>query len=376
MKKAVCISCTHHYTERIVSVEATLRAAGYECTYITSDFNHYTKSHYQVTDLPHCQQIPTLAYKRNISARRILSHMQFARDAFAQVEQLQPDLVYVELPPNSLCAAAARYKKRHPEVKLIFDIFDLWPESFPDRWMKKFFCASFRIWANLRNKNLPKGDLVLTECNLYRQKLAPYLKDTQQQTLYLCQSGATTQAAKRLPEQEELHLCYVGFINNLIDIPAISTLLGHLQKLRPVVLHIIGDGETRDAFISAAEAAGAKVEFYGKVYDPVQKQAVFDKCSFGLNIMKDSVCVGLTLKSINYFGGALPVLNSIQADTWDLVESRGVGINIDRNDLAATARQIAAITPAQQQEMGEKTLQMFQQLFTEEGFQKTLLSVL
>lgn len=376
MKKAVCISCTHHYAERMAPVLATLRAAGYECTYITSDYNHYTKSHYRITDLPDCEQLPTLGYKKNISHQRIVSHMRFARDAFARVEQLQPDLVYVEVPPNSLCKEAARYKKRHPEVKVIFDLFDLWPESFPDHKAKSLFCLPFRVWGNLRNKYLHKGDLVLTECDLYRKTLAPYLKDTHQQTLYLCRPGATTQAAKRLPEQEALHLCYLGFINNLIDIPTISALLGHLQQLRPVVLHIIGDGETREAFIAAAENAGAKVEFYGKVYDPVQKQEIFDKCSFGLNIMKDSVCVGLTLKSLDYFGGALPILNSIQADTWEFVESRGVGINIDRNDLAATARQIAAITPAQQQEMGEKTLQLFDELFTESVFQKTLLSVL
>jgi len=376
MKRAVCISCTHHYRERMAPVLATLRAAGYECTYITSDYNHYTKQHYRLTDLPNCEQLPTLAYTKNISPQRILSHMLFARDAFARVEQLQPDLVYAELPPNSLCAAAARYKKRHPEVKVIFDLFDLWPESFPNHRAKALLALPFRVWGNIRNKNLPKGDLVLTECDLYRKTLAPYLKGTRHRTLYLCQPGATTEAAKCLPEQTEIHLCYLGFINNLIDIPAISALLGYLQKLRPVVLHIIGDGETRDAFISAAEAVGVRVEFYGKVYDPAQKQAIFDKCSFGLNIMKDSVCVGLTLKSLDYFGGALPILNSIEADTWDLVEGRGVGVNIDRANLAATAERIAAITPAQQQAMGEKTLQMFEELFTEAVFQKTLLSVL
>lgn len=376
MKKAVCISCTHHYRERMAPVLTTLRAAGYECTYITSDYNHYTKSYYRVTDLLGCEQLPTLAYAKNISIQRILSHMFFAKDAFARVEQLQPDLVYVELPPNSLCAAASRYKKRHPEVKVIFDLFDLWPESFPNHRAKSLLSLPFRVWGNIRNKNLPKGDLVLTECDLYRKKLAPYLKDTRQGTLYLCTPGATTKEAKCLPEQDAIHLCYLGFINNLIDIPAISALLGHLQQLRPVVLHIIGDGETRDAFISAVEAVGAKVEFYGKVYDAAQKQAIFDKCSFGLNIMKDSVCVGLTLKSLDYFGGALPILNSIEADTWDLVESCGVGINIDRADLAATAAKIAAITPAQQQEMGEKTLKMYEELFTEAVFQKTLLSVL
>lgn len=376
MKKAVCISCTHHYTERMAPILATLRAAGYECTYITSDYNHYTKSHYEITDLPNCEQLPTLAYKKNISPQRMLSHMRFAKDVMARTEQLQPDLVYAELPPNSLCREAAKYKKRHPEVKLIFDLFDLWPESFPNHGAKSLLRLPFRIWGELRNKNLHKGDLVLTECDLYREKLAPYLQNTRQQTLYLCKSGATTGTAKRLPEQEAIHLCYLGFINNLIDIPTISALLGQVQKLRPVVLHIIGDGETREDFIAAAEAVGVRTEFYGKVYDAAQKQAIFDKCSFGLNIMKDSVCVGLTLKSLDYFGGALPILNSIQADTWNLVEGRGVGINIDRDDLAATAAKIAAITPDAQQKMGEQTLQMFEELFTQAVFQETLLSVL
>ena len=376
MKKAVCISCTHHYKERVAPIEAALRAAGYEVSYITSDFNHYTKEHYRVTDLPHCQQIPTLAYTKNISPQRICSHLRFAKDAFARVEQLQPDLVYAEVPPNSLCRAAARYKKRHPQVKLIFDIFDLWPESFPNSKAKALLRLPFRVWGNLRNKGLPKADLVLTECNLFRDTLAPYLKNTRQQTLYLCHPGATTETAKTLPEQAQIHLCYLGSINNLIDIPAISALLGQLQQLRPVVLHIIGDGETREAFISAAEAAGVKVEFHGKIYDNAQKQAIFDRCSFGLNIMKDSVCVGLTMKSLDYFGGALPIINTIGGDTWQFVENRGVGINLCREDLSKTAREIAAVTPAQQLAMGESTLKMFNELFTEQVFRQTILSVL
>lgn len=368
MKKAVCISCTHHYTERMAPVLATLRAAGYECTYITSDYNHYTKQHYKITDLPDCEQLPTLAYKKNISHQRIVSHMRFARDAFARVEQLQPDLIYAEVPPNSLCKEAARYKKRHPEVKVIFDLFDLWPESFPDHRAKFLLRLPFRMWGNLRNQYLHTGDLVLTECDLYRKTLAPYLKDTRQQTLYLCRPGATTQAAKRLPEQEALHLCYLGFINNLIDIPTISALLGHLQQLRPVVLHIIGDGESKEDFIAAVRAAGAETEYHGRIYDPARRQAILDICSFGLNIMKDSVCIGMTMKSLDYFAGALPIVNSIGADTWDLVECRHMGINLNRENLAQTAKEIAAVTPQSQLEMRNNTLSCFRELFTEQTF--------
>ena len=113
MKTAVCISCTHHYGERVAPIEQVLQAAGYSCTYITSDFHHISKKPHKV-DLPHCIQIPTLPYQKNISVQRIVSHMRFARDAFRQVRKLNPDLLYVEVPPNSLSREAARYRKSTP----------------------------------------------------------------------------------------------------------------------------------------------------------------------------------------------------------------------------------------------------------------------
>lgn len=373
MKKAVCISCTHHYQERIRPVISALTKAGYECTYLTSDFSHTAKSHFQV-DLPGCVQLPTRPYTKNISPQRILSHLSFARDAMAEVRRLQPDLLYVEVPPNSLCREAARYKKQHPHVKLIFDIFDLWPESFPNSRAKQLLKLPFGIWAHFRNMGLPKADLVLTECDLFQRKLQKFLTDSRTHTLYLCRESAGTETPKRLPQQDALHLCYLGNINNIIDIPTISGLIGRIQPLRPVTLHIIGGGESLEAFANSVQAAGGQVVCHGKIYDPAQKQAIFDLCSFGLNIMKDSVCVGLTMKSLDYFAGGLPILNTIEADTWNLVEQRNIGINVDRGNLSATASQIAQITPQQQQAMAEATLQTFHELFTEDRFQQTLLS--
>ena len=374
MKKAVCISCTHHYVQRIRFVEKALTAAGYDVTYITSDFSHNTKQHYRV-ELPHCVQISTLSYRKNISPRRLLSHLRFSRDAIAEVARLQPDLLYVEVPPNSLCRAAARYKHRHPGVKLIFDIFDLWPESFPDSRAKRLLKLPFALWAAFRNTGLPKADVVFTECDLFREKLHKYLKDCSGETLYLCRDTAVS-APKTLPEQNALHLCYLGSINNIIDIPAITELIGQIQPMRNVVLHIIGDGEARETLIASVEKTGAQTVFHGRIYDRREKQAIFDLCSYGLNIMKPSVCIGLTMKSVDYFAGALPILNSIGADTWLLVEQHGLGLNIDRADPAGTARRIAAITPEQQQQMAASTLETYHRLFTEESFRQKLLPYL
>ena len=376
MKKAVCISCTHHYYERIAPVESALREKGYEITYLTSDFHHNSKKHYKVEGLDHCIQIPTKPYQKNISPQRILSHIRFARDVFKKAAELQPELLYVEVPPNSLSRQAAHYKKKHPETKLVLDIFDMWPESFPGHRAKQLLALPFRVWGQFRNKGLSKADLVLTECDLFRDKLQPYLKNTPNHTLHLCRSAATTENAVTLIPQEAIHLCYLGAINNIIDIPTIAALIGLVQNQRPVVLHIIGDGESREKFVAAVEETGARVQFHGKIYDAAQKQAIFDQCSFGLNIMKDSVFVGLTMKSLDYFAGGLPIINTIEGDTAQLVTQRGMGVNVQREALSATADAVAATTPEANWGMRQATLDTFRELFSESVFREKLLKLL
>ena len=44
-------------------------------------------------------------------------------------------------------------------------------------------------------------------------------------------------------------------------------------------------------------------------------------------MMKSNVCVGLTMKSVEYLAFGLPILNTIRGDTWDLVEKEKVGYN-------------------------------------------------
>lgn len=43
--------------------------------------------------------------------------------------------------------------------------------------------------------------------------------------------------------------------------------------------------------------------------------------------MKSQVCVGLTMKSVEYLAFGVPILNTIQGDTWRLVEDEKVGYN-------------------------------------------------
>ena len=330
-KKTACLlSCSDHYGHRLHIVDAFLREQGFTTTYITSDFDHTEKKQY-ICNVPGCVQLHARPYRRNLSFARIANHREFARDAFRYLETLprEPDLVVALLPPNFLAHYAVKYKKRHSHVRLVFDIFDLWPESMPLGKLKTLFAPVFRIWANLRDKNLLKADLITTECDMFRSRLG--LPEEKSATTYLC--GEALKCPKEAPALREdiIQLGYVGAINNIIDIPAICRLIQELSAAKPVVLHIIGKGEHQDAFIAQAEQAGAKVHFYGAVYDDGEKQKILSQCHFGLNIMKPSVCVGLTMKSVDYFRHGLPIINSIPADSAAFVRDRSIGFQWDED---------------------------------------------
>lgn len=362
MKKAVCISCSDHYDHRLHVASACLREQGYDTTYITSDFDHTRKENF-VCSVDGCVQIPARPYHKNLSLDRILSHRNFARDVFRYLESQPqpPDVLVVLLPPNFLAHYGAKYKKRHPQVKLIFEIFDLWPETFPGGKIKKLLTPVFKVWAALRDRNLGKADFVVTECEMFRQKLG---LTENSQAIWLCAEPLTLERPQPELPRDVLQLCYLGAINNVISIPDICGLIKELSAKKPVVLHIIGKGERQQEFIDEATAAGAEVVFHGAVYDEAKKLEIMNQCHFGLNIMKSSVCVGLTMKSVDYFRFGLPIINNIPADTKQLVDEKGIGVQLEEG----CANKILALENRDYMQMRAQVEMLFG-----EGFEKSVI---
>lgn len=160
-KRAVCISCFDFYDHRVELVMDQLRQRGYECTYITGDFSHFTREKYKI-DVPGGEQVPTIPYHKNMSVMRLVSHQAFTRAVFKRVRQLKPDLLYVMTPPNSLCREAGKYKQRHPETTFAVDLYDLWPETFPSHGAKKILALPFALWQAERDLGLKHADIVRT----------------------------------------------------------------------------------------------------------------------------------------------------------------------------------------------------------------------
>lgn len=361
-KKAAIFDCYDDYNIRLKYVKEVLINKGYDVTVYLSDFDHFTKKTVQ-NKRTDCEYIPVLPYTKNLSYARIHSHMNFANKCKKILENNSYDLVYAIIPPNSLAHALGKYKEKHKSCKLYFDICDMWPETFPVQGLKGLLTCPFSIWRNYRDKSLKYADHVFAECELFNELLENNTKANNISTLYLCKKQLITEYINK--PMDALSFVYLGSINNIIDIDVIVNLLTEVKKYKDVLIHIIGDGEQREKFIQALQDHSIETVYHGRIFDDHEKMKIMEKCHFGLNVMKDSVCVGLTMKSLDYFSYALPIVNNIKGDTWNFVESNMIGMNIQ--DISSVATITASIDQDTYKSLVENTIQLHAVEFTEEA---------
>ena len=367
----IVIVCTFDTCfDRVKLLKSYYQANSNEVVIITSDFSHRNKKKYvnENADI----LINVKPYQKNLSFNRLYSHYNFAKKVEKEIIKVKPDLIHALIPANSLAKFLTSYKKSNPSVKLIYDIIDLWPETLPINRFKQLF--PFTMWKNLRDKYIEDADVIFTECEFY-QNILNKESNPKYHTLYWSKQDEILDS-KFVYDGSEINFCYLGSINNIIDIDLIIRFLLECKKYKPVSLHIIGKGESKDSFINKANLNGIKVVDHKEIYVQEEKQAVFDLCNYGLNIMKQSVVVGLTMKSLDYMCGGLPLINTIKGDTKYLCENENIGININMDSIKKIAYQICNESEEEQNLRRKNIRNVYSKYFSKESFFKQIDKVL
>lgn len=374
MKKALLISCFDWYEKRILPFAEAINQE-YDVRIVLGDYDHINKRVYDRLE-DGCEYIHVIPYKRNISISRVVSHIGFGHKINGFIKDYKPDLIYLLLPPNNTARYCLKYKKSKPDIKYILDVIDLWPESMPLGFLKNSLLE--KKWINLRDNSICVADAVLTECQLYEENFRNELKIKNIFTNHLFKNQSKREellvdgiiSQNRNEIKNAVKIGYVGSINNIIDIDIIENFLRQLVAFGfDLEMHIIGAGDHREEFISMIRKYCA-TKYYGKIFDEKSKIEILASCDFGLNIMKPTVKVGLTIKSIDYFSYGLPIINNIQADTAELVEKYGLGINY------TTDFSKDDILSLQQREKHENVYKTYSEYFTKDAYKKRLEVIL
>lgn len=325
-KKIILISYYDWYEKRLSKVEKVCRDLGYEVKCYTSNFDHITKKKREPMHNENVVLIDVPKYNRNISLRRLYSLWIFSRKIRKLLFKEEPEIVYCIVPPNSLVKNIILPEHSY---KVIFDVMDLWPESMPIGYFEKTFI--YKKWKELRDSYIHKADYIITECDLFKEKIEEYANSEKIVTIYLTREMSDFYPIQSL-DQMTIRLCYIGSINNIIDIDQIGKIVREIMKYKMVVLHIIGEGENKGKLISTVKKAGAEVFDHGIVYNQDIKREIINYCHYGLNIYKKKTCIGVTMKSIDYFQFGLPIINSISADTKQFILRYKCGYNLENID--------------------------------------------
>ncbi|MBQ9492483.1 MAG: hypothetical protein IJR54_01945 [Oscillibacter sp.] len=367
-KEALIISYFGWYERRIAPIRELLLPK-YHVTVLLSDYDHLKKA-YRTERESACVYLHVPPYRKNISVRRILSHLFFGLSVSREIDRLQPDLIYLLMPPNNTAAFCLRYRKRHPECLYYVDLIDMWPESLLSRRFKNSPPA--RLWSKMRDESVGAADHVFTECDFYRDALASVIGDPERATtlhLFLNQTDEEYAIVLRQVEESQraekrLRLAYLGSINHIIDIEGICNVTTALiQRGYTVEVRIIGDGENRELLLERLRESGAEVRYFGKIFDQKEKIKLLGSCDYGFNMMKQEVSVGLTIKSLDYLSMGIPLINNIPGDTWNFVKRDGIGVNVDASAECVVEKLERPIDR-------NAVLKFFRRTFSRDGFQQ------
>jgi len=312
-----------------------LAARGHDVTWWTAGFNHHNKR-YRAREWEQrdgggytIQLVPTPAYHRNISARRLWFERTFARNVVARGRTLpRPDVILAADPPQ-FCGAAGRKLAEFHRARLVLDCFDLWPELFVNaapRILRPLVNAAVQPLRSLRRRNLRAASLVIAVADPYREVLA---REGARNAITIPIGVDPTELRAPRTPHERLTLVYAGSLGEHYDL---ATLLEAMRGL-DADLVIAGQGRAEERL---RRSAPSNVRFAG-VLGPEELARLYAEADIGLAPYVAASIVALPTKLFDYFAAGLPMITSLDIDLY------GAGTRYASGNVASMRDAIARV---------------------------------
>lgn len=296
--------------------EAFVRA-GHDVVMWTSDFSHATKKGRALSGEAQrgvdIRLVKTPPYFRNVSLRRVASHLvyarRFGREAMRAVAEglPRPELVVTSFPTISAAAASAGLARRLGAA-LVVDVQDAWPETF-ERVLPRWMLAPLRAWAR---RIFREADLVTGVCDRYRE----------------------------LAGRDDYYRAYLGIEPG--DCPEPPCSRGGRKRIGYV--GGLGRSYDLDTVCKAAESLGMELAVAGgdNYLGRDELESFLAGCDVGVVPMSGDSWVGLPNKLFDYAKAGLPIASSLGGETAALLEKYKCGATYRAGDAASLAEAIRA----------------------------------
>jgi glycosyltransferase involved in cell wall biosynthesis len=180
-----------HNPMRAINLTDFFLKKNFKVTLISSNFDHTYKK-FRIRNLKKFKilkikknfnlvLINSIGYKKNISLRRLIDHFHLALNLnfFLKKNKENPDVAFIGFPPIEPAIIFSRWllKKKIP---YLFDIKDLWPEYFYERFKNKFLAniskVIFHIHDIILKNYLKKSSAILASNNFFLEYILKKIK--------------------------------------------------------------------------------------------------------------------------------------------------------------------------------------------------------
>lgn len=345
-----------------------LATTGHDVTWWTSDFVHRFKRPLQTGPVQDAARgegyevvfIPTPAYERNVSFRRLWSHRVFANRLRTAVEHRDPpDVILASSPPLEAANEIAKYGRRRG-IPVIVDVQDQWPDTFV-RALPRVLRPLRRIvlgpWYGYERSAYRNAYAVCGVANGYVQRALdvggakadvgefPLGADVQ----------ALRQAADRGAEKFEAHwrkqsgqirFVYSGSLSRSYDCMTIVQAARQVRDVcdADVQFVITGRGELGDAIDAFIREHHLDNITRAGFLDPDEWAYLMSQADAGFNASTADSLIYLPNKIFAYTAFGLAVLNTITGQCGEIVEQNGCGLNYTAGDVEQCAQAVITLT--------------------------------
>ena len=342
---------------RFIQIAKAANRAGHNVTHFTSTFRHQSKEHRfeESTTIEEnfnytIEYIYSMGYQKNISLERVRAHADFAKQLMDELEKRnKPDAIFISMPPLSSAKAVTEWGLKE-DIPVFLDIIDPWPDSFikdVPSFLKPLSRLFIRPFYKKLDQILKNSTVITSISNGYLDWAKARCDDIKKTACFYPALDLDTIQAKlkKLSETEKkdeelLRMVYVGSLGSSYDIPAIVEAAAVFDEEHPGKTEFVIAGSGPQADIAKEyEKKLSNLKYLGRISDEELMRQYY-LSDLGLLQHKNNLTQTVTYKLFSYLSAGLPILNSLQSEMVEIIESNEVGMNNMNGDVEALVANI------------------------------------
>ncbi len=347
---------------RSAQLARALAKRKHRVTWWLSNFEHRSKTYRsnQLTkmglpDGVNVVLVDAPAYQKNISFGRIFYEIKFGENFYHLAKEYPPpDLIVLAHPPLFSDKPVVKYAKER-QIKLVVDVFDLWPELFSvviPKPIRKLGVFLFSPLRSRRDKLISNADGVVALTADYFDVVMKDLTKNEKKTLTVYvgvdikkfDQDAKKKTSSLFPKKwvnstGPMTIICAGTLGDAYDLPTVAQAMRDLiQSDINVRLLVAGDGPKKNIFELLEKEFPDHVAYIGSV-DAKHLPSLYRKCDIGLCSYAKGSTVYMPTKFYDYLAAGVAILNSLDGEIKRLV-SKGAGKNYSAGSATSLAEAI------------------------------------